>query len=234
MKEEIKKRYKVVLKIKETSDVCTLQLEIEGEKIIYKSGQFITVYFPELGTPEGKAYSISSAPSEEYVSITVKSMGAFSKRLCSLKKGDYITASLPYGYFFTENDETDLVLIAGGIGIAPFRSMIVDSIANLQKRKIILFYSNQKVDDIIYLNELNKISKLNKNIVFKYFITRQEKVSLGYQKGRIKIADLIEENKKNSEFMICGSISFVRDFWKGLKDSGISEDALYTEAFFSH
>ncbi len=161
-------------------------------------------------------------------------MGSFSKRLCSLKVGDYITASLPYGYFFTENDDTDLVLIAGGIGIAPFRSMIIDSIKNLPKRKITLFYSSQKTEDIIFFDELNKISKINKNIIIKHYITRQDNIDSKYNRGRIKILDLVKLNTENSEFMMCGSISFVRDFWKGLKDAGIPEDLLFTEAFFSH
>jgi ferredoxin-NADP reductase len=52
--------------------------------------------------------------------------------------------------------------------------------------------------------------------------------------GRIKVTDILEETKdiKDKEFLICGGIPFVRDFWKGLKEGGVPEETICTEAFF--
>ena len=52
--------------------------------------------------------------------------------------------------------------------------------------------------------------------------------------GRVPIADMLEQlkNLSDTEFFLCGSISFVRDYWRGLKDGGIPEISIYTEAFF--
>ena len=54
------------------------------------------------------------------------------------------------------------------------------------------------------------------------------------KKSRITINDIIEEsqNLSDPEFFICGSIAFVRNYWIGLKTPGISEEKIYTEAFF--
>ena len=66
-----------------------------------------------------------------------------------------------------------------------------------------------------------------------YYCT-QEKVSDDIRYGRIPVVDVVKESEglNEREFFICGSIAFVRDYWKSLKAVGVSEDVIYTEAFF--
>src|SRR3989344_590628 len=104
MQEEIKKNYIVKEKVKETHNVVTLKLVCDGGNPEYRVGQFITVFFPEMGKVEGKAYTISSEPSEDTINITVKAIGEFSNKLVGLSAGDTISASLPYGYFYSESE----------------------------------------------------------------------------------------------------------------------------------
>src|SRR3989338_3596077 len=92
-----------VLRSKETEapGVTTLSFSDESNAVPpFTSGQYINVYFPEAHTPEGKAYSISSAPDEQTFSITVRAIGEFSNRLSALRKGDTVSGSLPNGFFF--------------------------------------------------------------------------------------------------------------------------------------
>lgn len=222
--------YTVFESIRETHDVVTLKLKSE-EKTSFIPGQYITVYFPELNTPEGKSYSISSYPNEETVNITVKAIGEFSNRLCKMKPGDKLTTSLPYGFFYTENTDTDLVIFAAGIGIAPFRSMIKDITDKFPDRKIYLVLSNKTMQDIVFKDEL--LNSKNKKLEVISYITREKTLDKKHHNGRINIDNLINKlPQDNSEYFICGSISFVRDIWKKLVDLGIKEDTIYTEAFF--
>ena len=86
MSQESNTRYIVRENIAEAPGVSTLQLSLANSTVpTYVPGQFITVYAPELGTPEGKAYSISSAPHEKTLNITVKDMGKFSHYLLELR-----------------------------------------------------------------------------------------------------------------------------------------------------
>jgi len=246
MSEEIRKTYRVVEKVAEAPSVFTLKLVIDDclmKDFIpsYRSGQFINVYFPEFGTPEGKSYSISSAPSEKTLNITVKVIGQFSNRLCALGKGDMITASLPYGYFYSESDDTELVMIAGGIGIVPFRSMIIDASVRTPNRKLRLFCSYRAAADIIFKKELDALSAaaLCDFKVF-YFVTREESHDSTIIFGRISVNDIIGNAKKDRkniagrEFFMCGSIEFVGSFWKNLHKQGVPEKMMCTESFFSH
>ncbi len=241
MEQENKQKYIVYNKINETHDVCTLHLiSPHADVPRYIPGQFITVYFPELNTPEGKAYSISSAPSEHMISISVKTMGEFSRRLHTLEAGDTITASLPYGYFYSESVNTPLVLIAGGIGIAPFRSQIIDSVQNSPQRKISLFYSVRELSDIIFKKEFDELSAVNKNFNVYYFITRDRNVQKNNTLHNIYTERISSEkilkniqNTTETEFLLCGSVSFTRDIWRDLKTHGVSDNQILTEAFFS-
>ncbi len=228
-----KKTYKIINRKQETKDVATLFISCEAGDVMYLPGQFITIYLPELGTPEGKAYSISSAPGEP-MSITVRALGDFSRRLCELTSGDTFLASAPSGYFYSESDTSSLVMLTGGIGITPFRSMIVDSIRKRNNRNIHLFYSNKTVSDIVFGKELDSLASTYDFLNIRQFITREEKISDNLTKGRIsaKTVTSVFENLNELEFFLCGSIPFVRDMWRGLKAGGVSEDFIYTEAFF--
>jgi len=222
--ENHKEKYKIIDKKILNSDTFTLSLVLEsGEIPTFIPGQYINIFFDDLGTSEGKAYSLSSAPTEKKFDITIKVIGTFSEKLNSLKVGDEIQGTLPYGFFYSE-ERSDLVLISAGIGITPFRSMIIENQSLLEKRKISLIHSVKEEYDLIFKEDFERINsdkfRYIKNVSSKYGRLDQEKLNL--------------MGLEDKEFMICGSISFVRDMWKILVDFGISQDQIYTEAFFSH
>ncbi len=224
--------YTVENATKETENVVTLTLTSETELPNFRAGQFITVFFPETVHAEGKSYSISKVVGKNIFEITVKGIGEFSNRLIKMKTGDKVTASLPYGYFYSESTTSPLVMIAGGIGIAPFRATLVESLELYPERELVIFYSSKTVPDIIFRKEFDELLKNGKSKI-KYHVTNGG-AGGEVKKGRIPVEDIIEvsKNLKDAEFFICGSIPFVRDFWKGLKQGGIEEERLYTEAFF--
>ena len=236
MKTEIKKKFIVKGKIAESPTIMTLNLMLEDGSIPeYRPGQFITIYFPELGTPEGKAYSISSAPSEKAFAITVKAIGLFSNKLCSMSPGNSFEASLPYGYFFSESEKSPLVLIAGGIGVTPFRAMIKEAVEQFPLRKITLLQSSKTAEDLIFKKEFNALARTHSNFRPIFFVTREQSLDPADVQRRIEIGDIVgKKDPEDSEFFICGSIPFVRDMWKGLREKGVQEENICTEAFFSH
>lgn len=236
MAQEPNTRYIVRDIVAETPGVSTLRLSlINGSIPKYVPGQFITVYAPQLGTPEGKAYSISSAPHEKTLDITVKDMGKFSHYLCSRAQGDELEGSLPYGYFFSESRTTPLALVCGGIGIAPMRSMLIAAARETPRRTVALFYSNRTAQDIVFKKTLDELQEADKNLRVQHFITR-EPADSPMTSGRINAQTMLESlnGQKDTEFLLCGSISFVRDLWRELRAQGVPEESIYTEAFFSH
>ena len=93
----------------------------------FMAGQYITVFIEGSQVREGKAYSISSRPSEELMSITVKDVGGeFSSYLCSRRVGDTLHISRAYGDFNPQT-ERPLVGIAAGCGLSPIWSILADA-----------------------------------------------------------------------------------------------------------
>lgn len=231
-------RYTVLSRVEEVPGVVTLNVTTESHSpLSFVAGQYINVYFPELNTPEGKAYSISSAPHESAFSITVRAIGEFSHRLHALLPGDPLLGSLPYGFFYPECEESDVVMLAAGIGISPFRSMIRDTLARNPARRITLMHSIRVASDALFLNEFDELKKRLPHFSLVHFVTREEKPELpGATTRRMNAYDVIERTAApaTTEFLICGSIPFTRDMWRALRHAGISEDHMYTEAFFSH
>ncbi|MGC9602844.1 MAG: hypothetical protein ABSE76_03895 [Minisyncoccia bacterium] len=234
MPEENKKKYTVIKTTSEAPGVVSLELSCEDGTPLYIPGQFITVYLPELGTPEGKAYSISSAPNES-LRITVEERGEFSRTLSALKPGGVFLASEPEGYFYSESKTSALVMLAAGIGIAPFRSVILESLQKNSARLIHLFYSNRTMQNIVFRDEFALLAARHESFKVHHFITREENLPGGITSGRMSAEAILKAVGKapDPEFFICGSIPFVRDMWKGLKSAGVSEERLYTEAFFA-
>jgi ferredoxin-NADP reductase len=232
MSEEPKRTYTVVSVHDETPRVRTLEI-VPSAPVSRRAGQFINVFFPEPSVPEGKAYSISSAPHEEKLAITVKAMGTFSNRLSSMRSGDSFLGSEPYGFFYSEETSTPLVMLAVGIGITPFRSLILEHLRDAPQRDILLCYGNRTKADIIFYDEWRRTQERHPSFRVAYFLSREDDAEC--EKGRMDAPRVLAFSRlESTEFMLCGSIAFVRDLWRGLRAGGVPEDRIYTEAFFTN
>lgn len=230
MSTEDKKLYTVVSVTDEAPGVRTLEL---SPSTPFAAGQYITVYFPDENVPEGKAYSISSAPHEARFTITVKAMGAFSNRLYALRAGESFYGSDPYGFFYSEEKGTPLMLFAIGIGITPMRSIVLDCLRSEPEREITLCYGSRTKTDLVFAGDWRRIASEHPSFRATFFLSREDAEEC--EKGRMSAERVLALGAhETAEFMLCGSISFVRDMWKGLRSAGVAEERIYTEAFFTN
>lgn len=227
--------YVVRSKKRETPTTVTLTLtRRDGTLPSFRAGQWLTVYFPDLSPTIGKQYSISSAPCEDVLAITVKAIGRYSNKLSSLSEGDIFAATGPEGSFYSHTPHS-LVLVAGGMGITPFRGVIVESLRQMPNRRISLFYSNRLASDIPFCDELHSHCICSSSLKIQWFITREVNVpDPSVACRRLRADDVLAAIQKDEEmeFLISGSVSFVRDQRRGLAESGIRADHLRAEAFF--
>ena len=229
--------YVVVGKKQETPSTTTLFLTLQGGTLPpYTPGHYLTVYFPGSSTLNGKAYSISSTPFEKLLTITVRAIGEFSHRLCAMNCGDTILGSPPEGFFYTEGTETDLVMLAGGIGVTPFRGIILDALQRAPLRELFLFQSGRTCGDIVFERGLRMLAHQHKKLRVMRFITRERKVAVPLEMTprRMRTEDILQTiyDPTRSTFMICGAVSFVREQQRGLRASGVLEEQILTEVCF--
>ncbi len=212
----------------EAKNVKTVRFDLNGEKINFIPGQFIIMFLEGAKKPAA-SYSISCPPNDKYIEITAKLYGDFSHKLFNLKVGDKIKIRGPFGNFcFDGQFKNDVVMIAGGIGICPFKSMIYNAINKGIKNNITLLYSCRTLDDIAYYNELKNIKSKNIKVVFT--LTR-EKRDGNYEHGRVDI-NMIKKYVKDindSVFYVCGLKKMIDDTTNMLKDLGVRKENIKTE-----
>lgn len=136
----------------------------------FQAGQYIALYLEIDNIRTSRPYSISSQPNQTgYYDITLRRVekGLVSPFLLDrVKRGDILESSGPEGNFYYNpliHDKT-MVCLAGGSGITPFMSMIREIVDCGLDRTVYLLYGNSSTDDIIFHDELSRISDRFDNI----------------------------------------------------------------------
>jgi ferredoxin-NADP reductase/nitrite reductase/ring-hydroxylating ferredoxin subunit len=194
-------------------------------------------------------FSLASSPTEEKIIISTRIRDTpYKKRLSSLEIGSKAKVSKPLGKFVLHDDYSKpAVLLSGGIGVTPFRSMIKYASAEQLPVSIVMFDSNRNISNTLYKEEFDECLNKNKNLKIIYTITEKEddnqtSSAIGVNKemkgerGRIDKAILtkyLNDNEiKNSIFYICGPPGMVNAM-KELLHEGlqIPKDRIRIEEF---
>jgi ring-1,2-phenylacetyl-CoA epoxidase subunit PaaE len=148
--------------VQETKDAITIVFEQPKNKIIYKSGQFLTLIASVQGKEVRRAYSLCSSPFVDAdLAVTVKRVeeGLMSNWLPdNLKKGAQIRVMEPMGQFTTEYDskrKRHLIMFSGGSGITPMMSIIKSVLIQEPESIVSLIYCNRDIDSIIFKDALD-------------------------------------------------------------------------------
>lgn len=212
---------------KNSRDVFSLILE-KPDNFSFYPGQFLDIELP-VDDPRGttRILSISSSPSEDFIMLTYKTgITPFKKKLESLKKGDLISSSYPAGTVVID-DSSPLVLIPGGIGIAPHRSMIKWAVDQKLDLPITLIYSNSD-SDFIFQEELDLWQKQYPSLNIHYIVTSQD--------GRLsedKLKPILDSRllTLDSIFYLAGPPAMVDDFENILLKLGVDETSIRCDRF---
>lgn len=210
---------------KETKEVFSLILE-KPQNFTFYPGQFLDIELP-VNDPKGKTriFSISSSPSENFIMLTFKkSESAFKGKLLSLNNGDSISSSHPAGTVVID-DSSPIVFMAGGIGIAPHRSMIKWAVDQKLNLPMTLIYSN-KDSDFIFKEELDAWQKEYPRLNVHYVVTSKD--------GRLtndKLLKLLPTNNSEPIYYLAGPPGLVDDFENVLLNLGIDSVYIRTDRF---
>ena len=152
-----------VRSIKDAEHIYTYYFETE-RVLRYIAGQFLEFHI-DHDNPDDRGqkrwFTLSSSPTETHIAITTKidpeKPSSFKKTLHALKSGDEIEVREAMGDFVLPKDETtQLVFIAGGIGVTPFRSMITWLTQTEGTRSIQLLYLTQDARQVAFEQDLNQ------------------------------------------------------------------------------
>lgn len=222
-----------------TDDVFELVLTLKNPpEIDFKAGQYVTIRIPnEENRILFRAYSIASSPLEKNqivlcIKCAEKGLGSF--RLRNLRAGDYLSFRGPIGDFvLKEESSRDILLVAGGTGVAPFVSMADYLIESKSPRKMTLYFGTKTREDLFYYEKFLAMVSQYENFEFFPCLSREEKADKKFQKGRVTTV-LAEQffDSTNLEAYICGGSEFINDVKNLLKEKGFEEQHIHYEKFY--
>jgi ferredoxin-NADP reductase len=200
----------------ELPDTKTLHLKWpEGYEVEFKTGQFITAYWPD--TPNYKrAYSLSSCALDRgFYEVTIKREGKMGTRMVDWAKvGDKIGILPPAGRFLPVYEPNKhLICIAGGSGVTPFRGFVREAARRKLETKITILYSVRTTMDIIFNDEFRQLEQENPNFKFHVTCTRLgETDPWPGRRGRITpewVKEIVGADQANTVFYACGPNALV-------------------------
>jgi Na+-transporting NADH:ubiquinone oxidoreductase subunit F len=200
--------------------------------------------------PTVRAYSMANYPDEKgIIMLNVRIAtpppsnpdvppGIMSSYIWSLKAGDKVTISGPFGEFFAKDTDAEMIFIGGGAGMAPMRSHIFDQLKRLKsKRKITFWYGARSLREMFYEDDFNHLQEENENFTWHVALSdpQPEDNWTGYT-GFIHNV-LLENYLRNHpapedcEFYMCGPPMMNAAVIKMLKDLGVEDENIMLDDF---
>ncbi|MFO7928655.1 MAG: FAD/NAD(P)-binding protein [Candidatus Humimicrobiaceae bacterium] len=218
--------------IRETPNIVSIQLELEDEKkrdsFSFKPGQVgqISVF----GSGESTFVINSPASSTETLQFTVMKAGVNTAAISNLSQGERVGVRAPLGNWFplSEWEGKNLLIVGGGIGLAPLRPLIFYSLENREKYKgLTLLYAAKTPDDRCYKYNLKDWDQ-SKDINLVQTI---DNTCPGWDREVGLCPNVLEEmgpSPKNTVAIVCGPPIMIKFTLKVLKKLKFESSMVYT------
>jgi ferredoxin-NADP reductase len=225
--------------VEETAQTTSIVLE-PADWPGHDAGQHVDVRLTaEDGYQAQRSYSIASGPEDEHLVLTVERLddGEVSPYLVGeLRPGDELELRGPIGGYFVWNQSLagPLLLIAGGSGVVPFRSMLRHRSATGSDVAVRLLYSARALDDVIYRDELTEFATAGDGVDVSFTLTREWPENWTGHRGRIdgKLLDEVSWPAADMPLTyICGPSGFVESASGTLVGGGHDPRRIRTERF---
>jgi|SRR3989344_1312957 len=220
-------KFKLVGRREIAQDTYEIQLGIDGV-FDYLAGQYVVIKIDkkvEDGKGTTRSFSLSSSPlNKEYISTCFRlpdKHSEFKEFIMTCPIGTVLIVDGPKGKFvLPEKINKRVLMIAGGVGITPFISMISFVTESKSKQKIKLIYTDKSEERMAYFDELVKLESENKNFSF---VSRMKRVDEDFLKKNVDL--------KEDIFYVCGTPEMVKSVGEMFKGLGVGEDRIKFEEF---
>lgn len=219
-----------IVDIEKRGKILNIYLSLSDKRMQYNPAQFIYISFdnPKLGK-EPHPFSISSSPDQEALRISIKKLGDFTSKVDELQIGDKALIWGPYGWFsekFLYETKKDVVMIAGGIGVSPFLSMLQFEADHPCERNIYIFYCIKNPSRAYFHQEIESLTERRPSIIYIPWYSDTQGL-LNIEKLQEKIVDGL----KNKLYFLCGPLSMMELFIRELNQTGVKNKSILFEDF---
>ena len=198
-----------------------------------------------------RAYSMANYPEEKGIMkfnvrielpppVTDYPPGEMTSYLFNLKPGDNLTIFGPFGEFFANESEAEMIFIGGGAGMAPMRSHIFDQLLRINtNRKITFYYGARSLKEVFYKEEYDELARKNEN--FKWTLALASPQPEDNWKGptgfihQVILDEYLKnhESPEDCEYYMCGPPAMMNAVFGMLDDLGVEPEAIKFDDFGS-
>jgi ferredoxin-NADP reductase len=225
--------------ISPTVTELTMRATRSGQGLTFDAGQYVSVSFRRRSRPTpARCFSITSSSTDpDVLQVAVRVGGDFTQALAELAPGAQVKVRGAFGDFILYDDYDSLALLAGGIGITPFMSMLRYATAIKWQKNITLLYSCQTQDDVPFARELLALEQQNPYLRVVFIIGRGDTSKLASPNivsGRLSpglIRQVTGNRASQFGYYICGPKGFMKAAGQHLAKQAVPKDQILTEAF---
>jgi NAD(P)H-flavin reductase len=234
---------KIIKVVPENHDTNSLYLEGPDHGYMgRKAGQYVSIRImrPD-GWSEPHPFTISGAPEDALLRLTIKKEGKFTSAIPELKPGAFVKCMGPLGVFCKDIDAKPvIVMLAGGVGITPFLS-VLRHFKNIKAgNSVSLFWANKTKEDVFCSDEIMQMSQ-NLNLKVVHCLSRDDDVAryvqqqyprVVYEKGRLT-EDILKRHgvTKDASFYLCGPLPMMESALDDLQKVGVEPVSVEREKF---
>ncbi|WP_404361192.1 NADH:ubiquinone reductase (Na(+)-transporting) subunit F [Methylotuvimicrobium sp. KM1] len=207
-------------------------------------------YVSEVKEPALRAYSMASYPEEKEIMLNVRIAspppgapenvppGIMSSYIFNLKPGDKCIISGPYGEFYAQETDKEMVFIGGGAGMAPMRSHLFDQLRRLKsKRKITFWYGARSKREMFYVEDFDMLAAENDN--FEWHVALSDPLPDDEWDGYTGfIHNVLYENylknhpaPEDCEYYMCGPPIMNSSVINMLLENGVEPESIFLDDF---
>ncbi len=222
-----------------TPRIKAIFLAIEGSGIAFQAGQYVNLEVPGVERP--RAFSIASPPSErklvELNVCLVENGQATTWLHNTLKKGDRLRFTGPYGRFFVRKSRSEpMLFLAGGSGLSSPKSMILDLFESAETRDVTLIYGARNERELYYRELFEELDHEHDN--FHYIpVLSEEPLQSGWRGERGFVHEaarrIYDGRFSGIQAYLCGPPPMVDACVTTLMQGRLFERDIYTENFFN-
>ena len=214
-----------------THDVRSFHIHVPGRPV-YVPGQFLVWEVPCQDKVRKRAYSLASAPHWENVELLIKlnPQGKVTPAIFGFKEGDEVEVKLPFGKFSLDDPlPRKIVFLAGGVGLSAMLSMIRHLEHTGYDGEVVLLYGNRTPDDIVYREELERLSS-QWRLKVVHTIDHPEGTGWTGETGYIS-PEMIRRHcdVENSYFYMCGPPQMIGHMVQNLDDLRVPHERIRHE-----
>ena len=211
-------------------NASTTEVTLRARRIPIKrqrAGQFLFVRFPgDQALNESHPFTISSAPGEDILRLTIKASGDFTRALFSkLLAGADAIVEGAYGMFNYKTGGQRQIWIAGGIGLTPFLSFIRDMDGNLD-RDVDFYFTVRHPEEALFVDEIEAAAKKNPRL--------KPHIRFSATQGSLTVEDIVGNaggDVTRHHVYMCGPLPMVQAFESKFLALGLPKTGIHYEEF---